>query len=145
TRVILIDSGPLAKRYHERFDGRFQFVPWMRREDIPALIQAADVVVGQFTIGALGLSELQAMSCARPVIAHVKSDLYPTAPPGYNAATVEETLAHLESLYTDPSHGAAAARKGRDWVCEHYSCDVLAERLESLYAGLIGPRNKTSR
>jgi glycosyltransferase involved in cell wall biosynthesis len=145
TRVILVDSGPLATSYRERFDGRFHFVPWMRREDVPALIQAADVVVGQFTIGALGLSELQAMSCARPVIAYIESGLYPSPPPLYNAATVAETLAHLEALYTDPSHGADTARKGREWACEHYSCDVLAARLERLYAGLIDQQDANSR
>lgn len=138
TRIVLTDYGVLRTEYKARFASEFVFVPPVTPDAVRELIWQADVVVGQFVFGALGLSELQAMSCARPVIASFTyPDAYPTAPPLCNAATVDEIEAALEHLFTHQAHAQALGLRARDWVIANHGLDVLAERLARLYAALI--------
>src|SRR6266567_7773212 len=62
--VRLLDNGPQKAEYRRRYGDRFEFFPVVSEDEVPRLLQSADVIVGQFS-GALGLSELQAMSCAK--------------------------------------------------------------------------------
>lgn len=133
-RVQLIDRGSLSTKYRERYGQRFEFLSWMPPEEVPHLLSLADVVVGQFAVGALGLAELQAMSCARPVIASFRyQSAYPTPPPLYQAATSEEIDAHLEAIFQHPEQAQAMGERARAWVCDYHDYHVLAKQLEALY------------
>ncbi len=137
-RVLLIDYGPLSADYQRRFADRFEFTPKMPPNRIRELIWQADVVVGQFFLGALGLSELQAMSCAKPVIVNYRyPDAYPAPPPILDAQTPEEIEAHLERLYHDRAMAQALGERARRWVLAHHHVDVLAKRLEAIYKAAV--------
>jgi glycosyltransferase involved in cell wall biosynthesis len=104
------------------------------------LIWQADAVVGQFALGALGVSELQAMSCAKPVIASSRyPDAYPAPPPVLDATSADEVEAHLERLYQYPQEATTIGQYARDWIQRHHDFDVLAVRLEQLYQAFLGP------
>lgn len=136
-RILLLDYGILSREYQRRFAGLFEFVPQMPNEAIRQLIWQADVVVGQFFLGALGLSELQAMSCGKPVIAAYRyPTAYPEPPPLRHAETPDEVDAHLEALYRDPGAAGLLGERARAWVCEYHGRDVLARRLATLYGSL---------
>ena len=103
------------------------------------LILSADVIVGQLALGALGLSELQAMSCARPVIASFRyDDAYPTPPPICQAATAEEVDERLEYLlFRNPEMVMSLGRQAREWIIENHDHRVLAGKLEELYQSIL--------
>lgn len=133
-RVVVLDWGPLKDIYKDRYGTRFDFIPRVAPDAVPQLIQQADVVVGQFALGSLGLAELQAMSCAKPVIASFRyPDAYDTTPPLCDANTPDEIDRQLERLYVHRDEGAAIGQQARDWILRHHDSNLLAERLEDLY------------
>jgi glycosyltransferase involved in cell wall biosynthesis len=137
-RVLVLDWGPLREVYRNRCGARYDFIPRVAPDAVPQLIQQSDVVVGQFAVGSLGLSELQAMSCAKPVIASFRyPDAYDAPPPLCVASTANEVDAQLERLYGSKEEGAALGRRARDWILRHHDCNLLAERLENLYQSVL--------
>lgn len=133
-RVWLLDYGVLSPAYRQRYGGRYDFLPRVPQDEVCHLLWQADVVVGQFAVGALGLSELQAMSCARPVIASFRyPTAYPELPPLYQATTAEEIDAHLETLFQHPDEARAMGERARTWICTHHDYHALAKQLEALY------------
>lgn len=143
-RIILLDWGPLSPGYQQAFAGQFEFLPKVPPADVQTLLSQADVVVGQFFLGALGLSELQAMSCATPVIASDRHpEAYPTPPPLCDASTPDMVEAHLERLYQRPDEARALGQQARVWVIAHHGYDVIGERLESIYRPLLSRGGKS--
>ncbi len=137
-RVLLLDWGNMKEKYKQRYGTRFEFVPLVPPGQVQHLVCSADVIVGQFASGALGLSELQAMSCAKPVICSFRYEkAYPLPPPLYQANTAEEVDEHLESLYQHPEAGIALGQKAREWVVSNHSYEVLSDKLEALYSSII--------
>lgn len=136
--VQLLDWGHLKDQYKRRYGNRFEFIPLVAQSEVEHMIWSADVVVGQFALGILSLCELQAMSCAKPVICSFRYDeAYPTPPPLFRASTAEEIDAHLENLYQHPEVGIALGKKSREWVIANHDYRVLAGRLEELYRTII--------
>lgn len=134
----LLDWGPLRMEYRHQYAGRFEFLPVVAASKVQHLIHPADVVVGQFVLGAIGLSELQAMSCAKPVIASFcYNDAYPTPPPLCQATTAEEVDDHLENLYQHPAVGTALGHEAREWVIKHHCYRSLAATLEAFYQAIV--------
>jgi len=137
--VKLLDCGRLKERYRRDYGKRFEFIPLVAPNEVPHLIQEADVVVGQFLAGAMGLSELQAMSCAKPVIASFLYDeAYPTPPPLYKATSPEEVDNHLENLFQHREEAIALGNKARDWVISYHDKKALVAQLETLYESIVG-------
>ena len=84
------------------------------------------------------MSELQAMSCARPVIASFRyDDAYPTPPPICQAATAEEVDERLEYLFRNPEMVMSLGRQAREWIIENHDHRVLAGKLEELYQSIL--------
>jgi len=138
TRVQLLDWGSLKGEYWRRYGRCFEFIPLVVPGEVEHLILSADVIVGQLALGALGLSELQAMSCARPVIASFRyDDAYPTPPPICQAATAEEVDDRLEYLFRNPEMAVSLGRQARGWIIENHDHRVLAGKLEELYDSVL--------
>jgi len=140
-RVLVIDWGDQRERYRTLHGDRFEFLARVPPAEVPRLVRSADAVVGQFALGALGLSELQAMSCARPVIASFRyPDAYPTRPPLIGARTPDEIDTALETLLAQPTWAADLGARARRWVIEHHDLRAVASRLEAMYRELLGER-----
>lgn len=137
-RVMTIDWGILSKDLQRHYGHRVEFLPRTTPDRMQQIVRQADVVVGQIVLGALGLSEFEAMSCAKPVIASFRySDVYAAPPPIGNATSAEEIEQWLERLYQQPEQAAALGRDGRAWVRAHHDSDVLIQRLEQIYAAAL--------
>jgi glycosyltransferase involved in cell wall biosynthesis len=138
TRVQLLDWGPLSEEYRRLYGQRCEFLAPVAQHEVPRLIQGADVVVGQFKLGILSFCELQAMSCARPVIVSFR---YPAAylkpPPICHTHNAEEIDEQLESLFQHPEQCAAIGKQARDWVVNHHDARMLALRLEKHYQAIL--------
>jgi glycosyltransferase involved in cell wall biosynthesis len=134
-RIRTLDWGAHRHRFRRLYGDRFEFVPRVTPDEVAELIRSADVVVGQFALGALGLSELQAMSCGKPVIASFRfPDAYLTPPPLLSAHTPSQIEARLETVMAQTEYAAAVGRDARQWVIGHHDKRVLAAQLESVYS-----------
>ena len=139
--VLLLDWGILRGEFKRRYGDRFEFMQLVPPEEVQRMIWSADVVVGQFALGILSLCELQAMSCAKPVICSFRyDDAYPSPPPLCRAATAEEIDEQLENLFQYPEAGLALGQRSREWVIKNHDYRVLAGRLETLYESILGVR-----
>src|SRR5258708_33276526 len=137
-RVQLVDWGPEKEKYKQRYGGRFEFVPQVAPELVQRLIAQADVVVGQFRSGAIGFSELQAMSYGKSVIALFRyEEVYSTPPPLYQATTAKEVDENLENLYQHPELARETRQRAREWVIANHNHLELATRLEELYQSIL--------
>ncbi|GCF10079.1 glycosyltransferase [Dictyobacter arantiisoli] len=137
-RVRLLDWGPLKEHYRQQYGGQYEFVPLVPPAQAQRLIVAADVIVGQFVLGSLGLAELQAMSCAKPVICSFRyRDAYPLPPPLCQAMTADEVEAQLEHLYQHPAQASILGQRARQWISSYHSSSALSDELELLYHALL--------
>jgi glycosyltransferase involved in cell wall biosynthesis len=137
-RVRLLDWGLLKDQYKRRFGMRFEFVPYVAPDAVQDLIRSADVVVGQFALGILSFCELQAMSCAKPVICSLRYEkACATPPPICRATTAAEIDEHLESLFQHPEVGVALGKDAREWVIKNHDYRVLSVRLEAIYQSIV--------
>ena len=138
TRVQLLDWGDLSAQYKQQYANRFEFVPPVAPGKVAYLIRSADVIVGQVALGALGLSELQAMSCAKPVIASFRyEDAYPTPPPICQATSAEEVDEHLEYFFQHPEGARALGQRARAWVIHNHDYRTLVGKLEMHYHSIV--------
>lgn len=136
--VKLLDHGPQRVEYRRRYGERFEFFPLVAPDEVPRLLQSVNVVVGQLAYGALGLSELQAMSCAKPLIASFRyEDAYPTPPPLCQATTAQEVDEHLEFLFQHPEVVMELGQREREWIITYHSHRALAFELEKLYQSIL--------
>jgi glycosyltransferase involved in cell wall biosynthesis len=110
-----------------------QFVSPADRPEIAHVLGSASVVIGQQRIGSLGLSELEAMSCGRPVIARTDIDRYPTAPPVLDAHDADAVASICMTLLDDPARRHELGRAARDYVVANHGPGPVAERLAGLY------------
>lgn len=137
-RVQLLDWGLLKEPLKQRYGERFTFLAPVPREQVRELLYAADVVVGQLSLGILSFCELQAMSCAKPVICSFRyTQAYPDSPPLLQAATPEEVDAQLERVFQQQTLGLTLGQQAREWVRQNHDHCLLAKRLEKVYKRIV--------
>ncbi len=116
-----------------------RFVPPQGRAELFNRIAAADVVIDQFRMGAIGLAALEAMAVGRPVIAYCNQDwarcAYGQEIPVINCADAGQVCEQLTQL----TAGSAAARGivARAWVREYHGETRVVGELRRVYAALI--------
>jgi glycosyltransferase involved in cell wall biosynthesis len=136
--VKVLDWGPERQKYKQLYGDYFEFISLVIPQKVPYLLQAVDVVIGQFVAGVLGFSELQAMSCAKPVIAAFRyPDAYAVPPPLFQATNAEQVAEQLEYIFLHPAEARDVGMRAREWVIAHHSRQMLAERLEKLYLSIL--------
>jgi len=137
-QVKLLEWGTEAALYKQRYGELFEFVPRIAPGVVQQLVQSSDVVVGQVFLGAFGLSELQAMSCAKPVVtSFIYKDTYATQPHFYQATTIEEVEQQLEDIFQQPASARETGIRARAWVIAEHGRQALTTRLESLYQTML--------
>lgn len=137
-QVTAIDRGPLASRFRD--EPGVTFVAPRAHADMAALINEHDIVLGQFGIGSLGMAELEAMACGRPVVCHsVHNGQHSDEPPPLLAAASPESAArHLEDLVRDPARGRETGAQACSWVRRHHGYVEVAKALVDVYASVTG-------
>jgi glycosyltransferase involved in cell wall biosynthesis len=108
-----------------------RLIPHMPRERLPEVIGQHGVVIGQVLLGAIGMAELEAMACARPVIAwFTYRGAYPQSPPVVRAVDGYDIAAAVARLVDNPEEREAAGRASREWVKTHHGLAGIAETVE---------------
>jgi len=111
-------------------------LPKQPSREIPNLINRYPLVMGQFTIGVFGLSELEAMSCGKPVVAYWdrKYDfLYKKPCPILSSQNVKEIINLVRSNIQNKELG----KLSRDWILENHSLTKVINKLIEIYRSVL--------
>jgi glycosyltransferase involved in cell wall biosynthesis len=126
-RRVAVDAG---------VSGRVRMPGTVPREDMPALLRSADVVVCTPWYEPFGIVPLEAMACGVPVVASEVGGLADTVEDGVTGALVpprdpDALAAALRRFLEDPETQRLAGQAGRLRASAHYSWDqVAAEALK---------------
>ena len=133
-RVIALSGGTYDA---EAADLGVHMVPRRTKVQLAELLAQVDVVVGQLRIGSLGLSELESMSCAKPVVTFLRPGLYPADVPVISASSAEQVADECLHLLADEQASATLGSQARSYVVEQHEQGVVARQLASIYDGLL--------
>lgn len=129
-RITAIAGGDYTRRFQEL--PNIRLIPHQRRQDLPGVIAAHGVVVGQVLLGVVGMAELEAMACARPVVSWYRYDrAYPEPPPFVRAVDGVDIAEAVIRLVDDAAERQAIGDEGRAWVQRHHNVDEIAARVEA--------------
>ncbi|MGE0526239.1 MAG: glycosyltransferase family 4 protein [Bdellovibrionales bacterium] len=113
-------------------------LPKIPRSEIPELVGKASLVLGQFRVGAIGMSELEVLALGRTVACHFAyPKIYHAPPPFISANTPDEIVDVIETFLANPSAYEYLDRKARSWFVSNHSSDRLIQPLLKEYESLI--------
>ena len=108
------------------------------RRKLPALIARHKVVVGQVRHGAVGMAEIEAMACGRPLVARFRyGRAYPEPPPIVNAEDGRAIAAAVLRLLDAPAERLALGEETRSWVERHHAREVVVARVEAVAEAIV--------
>ena len=114
-----------------------RLIPHQPRENLPAIIGRHGVVIGQVLLGVVGMAELEAMACARPVVCwYTYNDTYAERPPFVRAVDGYDIAQSVMRLVDDADARQALGDEGRAWVERYHSVDATARRVEEVLLAL---------
>lgn len=122
--------------YQHRKPPNIRLIPSVPHSDVPKLICRYPIVLGQFKLGTIGVSELEAMACGKPLIGfwNTKYDVHYGEPcPILSSTDPKEISELIEEHIGDTSLGSRC----RNWVERYHSIDVVVEKLLDAYAEAI--------
>ncbi|WP_413613328.1 glycosyltransferase family 4 protein [Bdellovibrio sp. HCB-110] len=131
--ITFLKMGSLLDRAN---DERFQFVAPVSPEEIPALLANYSIVVGQQKIGALGMSEIEAMGMGLPTICYLKGHSEYKECPVLISNDSSEIVNHLSNLFLNPDLARDIGEKSRMWTVAHFSRKSVSEKLLKIYYSL---------
>jgi len=135
--VDAFNWGSLTSSFADpRLINRIEKVPY---HDVPDLLSRYDIVIGQFKLGAVGMSELEAMACGKPVVAYFNyPNVYDEPPPIFSTRDPREGAEVLQRLVEDEGLRREAGEKGRAWVEKNHDHLKVARLMESHYREVLG-------
>lgn len=109
------------------------------RSKRPGILARHRVAIGQIYEGAVGMAELEALSCARPVVTHFTyGSVYDTPPPFVEASSPGAIVAAVKDLLADEALAKSTGAAGREWLTAHHDRRIIAARVEAVLAEIVG-------
>jgi glycosyltransferase involved in cell wall biosynthesis len=140
----------LAAEY--RVSHRVRFLGAMPRNRMPELLRSADVVICVPWYEPFGMVPLEAMACARPVVASAVGGLTDTVVDGVTGVLVpprrpRELAAAVRRLLRSPALIDALGTAGRDRAVARYGWDRVAAATADVYDQVValGPVARAAR
>jgi glycosyltransferase involved in cell wall biosynthesis len=124
---------------------RVVFVGAVAREDVPALMCSADLVVAVPWYEPFGIVPLEAMACGRPVVGSAVGGLLDTVVPGLTGELVpprrpDLLAATVRDLLADPDRARRYGEAGRARAVHRYRWQQVAAATEEVYASVASER-----
>jgi glycosyltransferase involved in cell wall biosynthesis len=109
------------------------------RAEFPALINEHGLVIGQALLGALGMAELEALACARPLIGWFRYDrAYAEPIPMVRALDPRDIADAVVRLVDNPAERTRLGEAARAWVIRHHSLATAATEVERAAIEILG-------
>lgn len=138
-RVTAIAGGPYTMDF--RALPNVTLIPHMTRSHFRETINAHGVVIGQARVGAIGMAELESMSCARPLVAWFRHDrAYAEPPPMVRAVDGADIAAAVIRLHDDLGERESLGNASRTWVQHMHNLDGAAARVEGAAEAILAER-----
>ena len=147
TWLAIVGDGPLRDELKSRMrtrnpGGRVFLVGARPHSEVPAFVNAADIFVLSSYNEGLPNVVLEAMACARPVVATDVGGVSEALEDGVSgtlvpARAVGPLTAALDRLIRSPELGRAMGNAGRDRIRSEFSWTRTAEGLHAVYSGLV--------
>lgn len=130
-RFTAIGEGPVAREFEAL--GNVTLLPRQPRSRFPGIINAHAVVLGQARLGAIGMAELEAMSCGRPVVTWFNQPhVYAEEPPCIRAVDGYDLAQAVIQLVDDPSLRDSLGVAARAWIQRYHGLDEVVARVETV-------------
>jgi glycosyltransferase involved in cell wall biosynthesis len=128
---------------------RVRFLGAVARDDVPALLRSADAVVCAPWYEPFGMVPLEAMACARAVVATAVGGMKDTVVDRVTGLLVPphdpNALAHaLRSVVADPTMTTAYGIAGHDRVLARYAWTRITTATEAVYQQVLDDRCSTA-
>jgi len=108
-------------------------------ERMPELLAGYDAVIGQFRLGILSMSELEAMACGKPVLCFFNyPQVYDEPPPILSTRDPVQGAEMLVKLIENPQLSKETGEKSRAWVERHHDHVEVARLVERNYREALG-------
>jgi glycosyltransferase involved in cell wall biosynthesis len=107
------------------------------RAGVLAQLRSADVVIGQQRLGSLGLSELEAMACGRPVVARLSAGLFPDQLPVAASPDPHAIVQQCMRLLDHPEDAHRLGTQARRYVVAQHGLEVIGARVVNMYEDLL--------
>ena len=151
---LLVGNGTLRAELEQRARAlglaeRMVFAGLVPPEDVPACLQAMDVVVHASLREGIARVIPQAGAVGKPVVAFAMDGAPEVirdgvsgclVPPRDTAAMAERTLA----LLADPERRRALGEAGREFAAAHFRVESMVERIDAVYERLLAARGGSS-
>jgi glycosyltransferase involved in cell wall biosynthesis len=124
-------------------EDRVHFTGSLARADMPAAINACDVVVSAPWYEPFGIVPLEAMASGRPFVGTAVGGLLDTVVPGVTGELVPPRdaaalAAALRDLLADPDRRARYGAAGRARAVERYDWRTVAQQTQTVYRAVAG-------
>jgi len=122
-----------------RVSDRVRFIGPVGRREVPPLLRSATVVACVPWYEPFGIVPLEAMACARPVLATAVGGLVDTVVDGVNGVHVparspDAIATALDALLPDEPLLASMGRRGRERATSRYGWRTVARSTRAIYA-----------
>jgi len=120
---------------------RLRLVGEVGRDEMPALMRSADVVVATPWYEPFGIVPLEAMACGRPLVGAAVGGLLDTVVPGVTGVLVrprdpDALVTALAPLLADPTSRSRMGAAARRRAVESYGWRWVAQSTEAVYAAV---------
>jgi glycosyltransferase involved in cell wall biosynthesis len=154
-RLVLVGDGPTREGLQAQaralgLGDSVVFAGRLPHDEVPGLLSAADIVVVPSSAEGMSISLLEAMACARPIIASdipaiasvvadgVTGRLFPVAQPAGLAKALAEFLA-------EPRRAARMGERAQTIVTERYDQRVMVADYERVFARTAAGASEVGR
>src|SRR4051812_46587374 len=150
-RLVIVGDGPLRPIVE-------RMVPTALRDDVlfagrvnqlrPRYLAGAEILCTPCSLASFGMVLLEGMSAGLPVVASRLPGFSLVMRDGVDGVMVDRAddepgfAAALAELLDDPRRAAAMGAAGRQRVLDTFAWPVVVDRLEALYADLLGSRRR---
>ena len=144
-RLVVVGSGELASAYRDlaaqlNIGSKTVFTGYVPGELLPQYYQLADVAVlpSVDASEAFGLTLVEAMACARPVVATNLPGVRSVVSDGQNGLLVnpkdaDDLASKIHYLLANPAVGQQFGQAGRRKVEQQYDWRIIGKQLDELY------------
>lgn len=127
-KITLLDFGVDQHKIPIEDHPKLEKLQPLQKTSFLKKIQECDIAIGQFSpYGGIGISELDAMNCTKPLICHFIFDsVYQNHPPFHRAKDISTLLRQIEHLLSlTPKQRYIHGKKNHQWVQENHSQAVI--------------------